>query len=244
MKIKEKLSKVINKVENILFPHYVCPFCGEETPAGQVCDDCNKLKIQPNFCIKCGGHVSGIAQVCMQCKEYEHVFDKNFSVYEYAGNSAAAIVKLKFKEAKYLAVDFAKILASRFAESGISADIVTYVPTTAKKLKERRYNQSAEMAKEFAKLTNLVCLDLLDKTKDTADQKELSRRERLKNLLGSIVVKDKWQVKGKDILVIDDVFTTGGTMDACAKALKRAGANKVYGLTVCKTLLEQNDKNI
>ena len=142
------------------------------------------------------------------------------------------------------AVDFAKILASKFAESGISADIVTYVPTTAKKLKERRYNQSAEMAKEFAKLTNLVCLDLLDKTKDTIEQKELTRSERLKNLIGSIVTKDKWQVKGKDILVIDDVFTTGGTMDACAKALKRAGANKVYGLTVCKTLLEQNDKNI
>ena len=235
MKKTKKISEIINKIEEILFPHCVCPFCKEETLGGKVCDDCLKLMIKPKFCYVCGAHIGEDATVCMQCKEYERIFDQNFSVYEYAGKVSAAVQRLKFSQEKYLAKDFAKILAEKFYAVSVKVDIVTFVPSTTKRIKQRGYNQAEEIAVEFAHIVDIPCLNLLVKTKETAHQTELNRKERLQNLIGSIAVGDKWQVKGKNILVIDDVFTTGSTMSACARALKKAGANKVYGLTLAKT---------
>lgn len=235
MKIKEKLSQIINKAEDILFPNYQCPFCKTETPDGVVCENCNKLRIAPNYCIKCGAHVGADSAVCIQCKDYERIFDQSFSVFAYSGKVASAVQRLKFNSEKFLAKDFANLLAQKFKEVAASVDFVTFVPSTKKRIKERGYNQAQEIANEFAKLVNIPCLEVLTKTKETAHQTELSRKERLENIIGSIAVLDKWQVKGKNALVIDDVFTTGSTISACAKALKKAGAAKVYGLTLAKT---------
>lgn len=234
-KIKDKMVEMVNKIENTMFPHYVCPFCETETPDGQVCDSCKKLLIKPKYCIKCGAHIPESANVCMQCKEVERIFDQNFSVYLYDDCVSMAIQKLKFKGAKYLAIDFAKILAEKYNTLDFDVDIVTFVPSTAKRIKERGYNQAKEVAQEFSKLVSLPCIDLLAKVKETAHQVDLNRKERLENLIDSFAVVDKWQVKGKNILVIDDVFTTGSTMTACARALKKAKAQKVYGLTLAKT---------
>lgn len=234
-KIKDKIIEVANKIEDVLYPHYVCPFCEIETPDGRVCDECQKLYIKPKYCIKCGAHIPESANVCMQCKEIERIFDQNFSVYLYDDCVAMAIQKLKFKGAKYLAKDFAQILAAKFSQLEIDVDIVTFVPSTAKRIKERGYNQAKEVAQEFSKLVNLPCMELLAKVKETAHQVDLNRKERLENLIDSFAVVDKWQVKGKNILVIDDVFTTGSTMTSCAKALSKAKAQKVYGLTLAKT---------
>ena len=235
MRFKEKIKELINKTEDMLFPHYVCPFCEVETYNGEVCGECMKLVIEPKYCKKCGEHISEDTNICIQCKDYERFFDQNFSCYHYKDSVTHAIQKFKFSGAKYLSIDFAKIFAKRFADMNIDIDIVTFVPSTKRKIKSRGYNQAEEMAKEFAKLVNIPCLNLLVKTKETAEQKELSRKERLENLIDSIAVADKWQVKGKNILVIDDIFTTGATISACAKALKKAGATKVYALTLAKT---------
>lgn len=234
-KIKDKVVKFINKVEDVIFPHYVCPFCEIETYNGKVCEDCKSNLINPNYCQRCGAHIPKSAKVCMQCKETDRIFDQNFSVYNYDGAVSMAIQKLKFKGAKYLAIDFAKILAEKFETLQIDIDIITFVPSTAKRIKERGYNQAKEVAINFSKLVKLPCIELLAKTKETAHQVELNRKERLSNLIDSFAVVDKWQVRGKNILVIDDVFTTGSTMTSCAKALKKAGAQKVYGLTLAKT---------
>lgn len=237
MKVKCFLSNIIEKVEHTMFPHYVCPFCGDETPGGVVCADCNKSLIAPMFCEKCGEHVSEGSRVCIECKEIERLFDRNYSVYRYENHVAASIKRFKFNNAKYLATDFAKLLAKKFADVNIDVDIVTCVPSTKQRIKERGYNQAAEMAKGFANVVELPFVEALIKTKETPHQIELSKAERLKNLAGSFSVVDKWLIKGKNVLIIDDVFTTGSTMSACAKVLKKAGANKVYCLTLAKTAL-------
>lgn len=231
----DKLTKFLNVIDDTLFPHCVCPFCGVETPDGIVCEDCEKLRILPQFCEKCSAHVSEESKICMQCKEIDRIFDQNFSVFTYSDYVSAAIVRLKFKSAKYLAVDFAKILANKFNTLDIHVDMVTFVPSSAKRIKQRGYNQAQEMAEHFCKLVDLPCMELLIKSRETAHQTDLTREQRLENLIDSFAVKDKWQVKGKDILIIDDVFTTGSTMSSCAKTLKKAGAAKVYGLTLAKT---------
>jgi len=237
MKIKQILSKIINVAEDTMFPHYVCPFCGEETPDGVVCNGCNKSLILPKFCVKCGEHVGESANVCIECKEIERLFDNNYSIYRYENYIAAAIKRLKFNGAKYLAEDFAKLFSEKFKSVNINVDIITFVPSTQKRIKERGYNQAAEMAKEFAAIVNLPFAEVLLKTKETPHQIDLTKEQRLKNLTGSFSIIDKWLVKNKSVLIIDDVFTTGSTMSACAKVLKKAGANKVYCLTLAKTAL-------
>ena len=239
MKQKNKILELINKIEDVLFPHYVCPFCKIETKDGKVCGDCQKLKIESSYCERCGAHVSDDAQICMQCKEYERIFDKNFSAYVYKNSVSSAVQRLKFNQEKYLAKDFAKILKEKVDECNIMADFITFVPSTSKRIKQRGYNQSEEIAKELSEVANIPCLSVLAKIKETAHQTHLNRKERLENLIGSIVVTNKWQVKGKVVLVVDDVFTTGSTISACARALKKAGATKVYGITVAKTQLNE-----
>ena len=196
---------------------------------------CNKLIIKPNYCEKCGAHIVEDARLCIQCKDYDRIFDRSFSVYMYLESVALAVQRLKFNGEKFLAKNFASILAKKLEEISIDVDFITFVPSTAKRVKERGYNQAQEVAQELSKLVNIACLNVLTKTKETAHQTQLNRKERLQNLIGSISVLDKWQVKGKNVLVIDDVFTTGSTLSACAKALKKAGAQKVYGLTLAKT---------
>lgn len=240
MKISSKLKELISKTEDVLYPHYSCPFCETETIDGTVCDSCKQYFILPNFCNKCSEHVGGDATLCIQCKDTDRIFDQSFSVVHYTEKVSASVHKLKFGGGKYLALDFAKLLAEKFKTLNLSIDIVTYVPSHAKRIKERGYNQAKEIAENFCKIVDLPCAKLLDKTKDTAHQTELTKAERLKNLENSFAITDKWLVKNKSILVIDDVFTTGSTMSACAKVLKKAKANKVYGLTLAKTKLNIN----
>ena len=225
----------LEKLNNVLFPHYSCPFCGRETQDGVVCKSCNHNKINANFCAKCGEHILDNEKICYICKDLERVFDSNYSCYEYNEETSGAIMALKYNDKKYLAKDFAKILFERFKTLDLHIDIVTSVPMSAEAQKKREYNHAAEIAKEFCKLADLKYEDLLAKIKSTPRQAELGRDERIKNLVGSFAIIDKQVIKDKNILIIDDVFTTGSTMTACATELKKAKPNKVYCLTVTKT---------
>lgn len=109
------------------------------------------------------------------------------------------------------------------------------VPLTKSKLKKRGFNQSEEIAKILSKSTKIPLIsDCLTKEKKTSSQMELSREERLKNIKGSFSVKNAVKIKSKKILLVDDVFTTGSTMQECARILKQAGAKKVWGAAVAR----------
>ena len=126
-------------------------------------------------------------------------------------------------------------MAERFLSvfSG-KVDYVCYVPITNKRRKERGYNQTEEIAFEFSKLTNIkVYKNLFLKIKDTTDQTKLNRDERNKNLKDAFVIVDNAKLKDKVVLIIDDVFTTGATMDVLANLLRKKGVKSVYGLTFC-----------
>lgn len=230
-----KIFRFGAKAEDVMFPHYCCPFCNTETLDGVVCNDCNKHKIIGNVCKLCGEPVGEADNICMQCKDGGRKFTASRSAYQYNKQTAGAILKLKFKGAKYLAKDFAKIIYNLYMTTGWGIDLVCSVPSHAKTIRKRGYNQAEEIAKEFCKLSGLTYLNLLCKTKPTAHQIGSSRVERLNNLKGSIEVTDKWSAKSRNILVIDDVITTGSTLEACASELKKARADKVYCLTIAKT---------
>lgn len=233
------ISKFIDSVTKIIFPNYSCPFCGIETIDGVVCKNCKMYIVEAPFCKKCGEHVEEDDSICLECKEGDRLFDVNYSAYVYNSVTSTAITKLKYNGAKYYAELLAKILYDKFVTLDIKVDFVCAVPCTDKSKKSRGYNHAEEIAKHFCKLSGLDYQNCLTKIKETPHQAGLSRKERLDNLIGSFKVTDRWLVRDKNILVIDDVFTTGSTMSACAKELKRAKAKSVFGLTVTKTLLNK-----
>jgi ComF family protein len=234
MKFFTKIKNVIGTAEDVVYPHYACVVCGRESPSGQLCENCKQYLIAEPCCAICGEHISDGGIVCDECKD-GRLFDKNRSVFVYGGNVAESILALKFRGAKYKAIDFAKLLAQKYSEFGEIADVVCYVPATQKRERLRGYNQAKELALEFCKITGLPFVELLTKTKETGHQAELSREERLTNLANSFAVTDRWLARNRKVLVIDDVLTTGSTLNACAKVLKHAHAKKVYCLTIAKT---------
>jgi competence protein ComFC len=113
--------------------------------------------------------------------------------------------------------------------------ILVPVPLSKKKLKRRGFNQSEEIVKELSKNLGLpLATDALIKEKDTFSQMELSKEERVKNIKGVFAVKNNEAIKNKKILLVDDVYTTGATMEECARILKKAGAREVWGIAVAR----------
>jgi len=119
--------------------------------------------------------------------------------------------------------------------SDFNGFIVIPVPIFIKKKKVRGYNQAEEIAKQFAKYLKLQLLpDILIKTKNTISQTELTKEERKENIKNAFLVKDRELIENKSILLIDDVFTSGSTMDECSRILKENGAKEVFGMAVAR----------
>ena len=225
---------------NMLFPaHIKCIVCGDDLPEVrqiEVCDKCSaKLNfISKNSCCKhCGSPVYGDAEVCLNCKDNKREFDQGRSVFVYDGEIEKLIAGLKFNNKPYLSRTLGRYLASLYQTLDWHIDMVIPVPMTEARKKWRGYNQAELLATEFCEAVHLpLNTQALQKVRETDEQKELSMQERQKNILDAFKVQDKYYIKGKSILIIDDVMTTGATANACATALKKAHASKVYVLTI------------
>jgi ComF family protein len=109
------------------------------------------------------------------------------------------------------------------------------VPLDRKKLRSRGYNQSEELARELSKIVKVPAIsDVLLKTRPTKPQMELSGQERAKNLLNVFAIKNPEKIRDKKIFLVDDVYTTGSTMEECAKTLRQAGAKSVWGIALAR----------
>lgn len=241
MKIsKEKISKAINTVEDFLFKPHSCLFCGRECDDDElrICFRCKEVLdfTADKFCKKCGTKISGDYDFCIECKSVEHFFDKARSVLVYNEKSAPAILKFKYGGKKTFALPLAKLLLKRFSETDLICDMLTFVPMPKDREKERGYNQSFELCKEFSKLSGIEMCPTLERVKHVERQATLGKEERRKNMEGSFGILDKKLVKGKEVLLIDDVVTTGATADECSKTLLKAGAKSVSVLSIAKTL--------
>jgi competence protein ComFC len=217
--------------------------CGREKAdeTSAFCEACKcKIKfISGNVCDKCGAPITG-GRVCDVCKKETFHFDKARAAVVYDETSSLMILKFKYSKAKYLENRLVELLLDCFSlYKGFDVDMVTFVPMTQKKIRERGYNQTEELAKVFCEKTGLDMVEALIKEIDTKAQAGLDRAKRKENLKGLFKINDKVRrkVKGKRLLLIDDVFTTGSTADECAKVLKRAGVSAVFVLTIAKTII-------
>lgn len=234
------MKNFFKRILEVLFPpNLQCIICRKELAHANrkcVCEECEtKLPYIVHPCEKCGEEVVGEGRFCEACKFVERDFDKCYSVFNYDGAAKKLVYKLKYEGKKYLAEYMAKYLSDLIVLRNIDFDIVTFVPVCKKRKRRRGYNQAELLANSVALDMKVECVELMQRVKETPSQVELSFKDRLENIKDAFVITDKNLVKGKTILVIDDVLTTGATLNECAKVLKKAGANKVIGLTFANT---------
>ena len=236
-------NQILNKMTDAVFPqNETCDVCLEELPYKtrlNLCSSClEKLPFNDKkICLCCGAPMDNEADYCLRCMGTKRSFDKCRSVFVYEGLAKKVLLSFKYGEKKYLKSLLAKLMTDKYLSERFEADVVTFVPMTKKEQRKRGYNQSELLAKEIADSLSLECCPSLEKVKESPEQKSLSAKERAKNLEGVFSCSDM-KVKGKKVLLVDDVFTTGATANECAKALLRAGATNVLVLTACVTALK------
>ena len=218
-----------------------CLACNKEIFDGDFCEKCyqNLPFIKANKCAHCGRETKSPTDYCLTCKGNLTAIDGGASVFTYKKPISSLIQKLKYYNGRYLAEAFAEYLAALYNGLMFKADVATYIPMTLKAEKKRRFNQSELLAKNFSALTGVTAAGLLIKTSETAHQVGLTAAERKRNLFSAFRVKDKKAVAGKNIIVIDDVTTTGATGEAVAEKLKKEGAKAVFLLTVASVPYEK-----
>ena len=144
---------------------------------------------------------------------------------------------LKFKyENNFTAGNLlSNFLIEMVKEQDINADIICYVPMTKASEKKRGYNQCRLMARNLSNDINVPISNCLKKIKDTREQKTLTKEERMINVRGAFKVINSKDIKNKNIILIDDVMTTGATTEECRNILKKSGAKKIIVLTIAKS---------
>ena len=185
--------------------------------------------------MKCGkplGKARQDAEYCPECEKREHVFDKAFSVFEYA-SAAPSLYRFKYGGRQEYAEFYADAFVRRYGglPRGIRIDALVPVPLHPAKLRKRGYNQAEAFARALsARLDIPVITDLVRRVKPTRPQKELDYYGRLNNLKNAFIMKRN-DVKYMSVALVDDIFTTGSTADNIAALLKKHGTKRVYVFT-------------
>jgi len=173
------------------------------------------------------------AMLCSGCSNWQTEIDGIRSPFIFDGVMRQAIHELKYRNLRALAAPLAELLHDYLVASPVPGEVLVPVPLHRKRLRERGYNQSSLLAKELSGLSNLsVINDCLVRHQHTSPQaRTTSAGERQSNVAGAFTCRDR-TLWGKQVLLVDDVFTSGATLNACAGALKSAGASSVWGLVM------------
>lgn len=182
-------------------------------------------------CKICGVALHGAEDYCGHCAFEKTYYDRCFSPFSYGGAVQKAILDMKFHNVAANAKLLAKYLAFIAQRNNLQFDLVTFVPMTKFAQKQRGYNQAQLLAQYFCDILQIdFPVAALSKVKETSPQENLNKHERKENLTGAFAAEPF--VKNKKVLLVDDIKTTGSTLNECAKALKRKGALQVVCLTV------------
>ncbi len=219
---------------SIFFPQR-CVGCGKA--GGYICLDCVKTieSVGTSTCSHCG-KISKFGRFCPSCKKKQGYFLDGFvssALYD-AGPTKEMIHHLKYSGFSELSFDLAELIYQRLKNFPLDQYIVVPVPLHNRRQNQRGYNQSELLARILSQRLGLQGGCALAKIKNTESQVKLDRKSRIKNQLGAFVCVDRDLVKGKRVLLIDDVATTLATLNECARVLKDAGANSVLGAVISR----------
>lgn len=237
--MKDSYKDILTFISSLFFPNR-CIFCGEPiAPFDFECDLCvNSVPlITGEICPCCG---AGLV-VCECKKKPAHYYDRIVAPLYYDGLVKDCIHRFKFKGERSIYSGLARLMADTLFERycDIDFDCITYVPMFRRKEKERGFNQSRLLAKEISRLSGIEFADgMLLKLYNTDNQHDCTGLERTGNLLGAFDMNDKFDVSDKTVLLIDDVKTSGATLNECGKILYLNDAKSV----ICLTAALRNSK--
>lgn len=246
-KLKGAASNTAEFILELIFPS-VCTVCGKLYAKSSfndkthICPECMKkvrfTHSSPSVCKKCSRPIDSDSILCAGCQVSSHCFDVAFSCILYENEMRSSLLTYKFNDARYKYRDFAEIILAEAARISPfpKVDIICSVPVSKKRRKQRGFDHVAPLAKYISKKSGVpYCKGALLKVKDTPPQSILSFRERQLAVKGAFKLNDAHAVRGKSVLLLDDIYTTGATVSEAAKILKRAGAEYVAVMTLCIT---------
>ncbi|MBI2852167.1 MAG: ComF family protein [Chloroflexi bacterium] len=228
-------AKLAELALDFLFPRR-CVGCGRT--GDFICQTCQESLpwLKGPVCPKCGRPQPG-GILCSTCVSWQAAIDGIRSPLRFEGVIREAVHQLKYRNIRALAAPLAALLGDYLVAENIPAEALVPVPIHRKRLRERGYNQASLLAKELAKLTGLPVIDdcLVRQKYASPQARTLNVVERQRNVAGAFECVNR-RLDGKQVLLIDDVSTSGATLDAAASAMKNAGAKSVWGLVLAREI--------
>lgn len=222
---------------DVLFPRR-CPFCDEVIPAGSLqCEDCRRKipLIRQPVCFKCGQPLeSDRSEYCMDCIRKRHSYTRGRAVYVYQGAVKTSLYRFKYGGRREYAVCYARQAADSYGGwiRDLAPEAVIPVPLHPKRRRKRGYNQAELFARALGEELGIpVRNDLIRRSVNTRPQKELNDVQRKKNLKKAFTITENI-VQLKKVLLVDDIYTTGSTVDAVSALLHTAGVQQIYVLCI------------
>lgn len=232
-------ERVRERIVGLFFPRR-CPVCGEIVRSGDqlICEDCVK-KLSPvraPVCRRCGKEVeSDRMEYCHDCMRHPRSFRHNFALLNYNGTARQSLAAVKYKNKREYLDFYARAICVRFGRQilRVHPDVIVPVPIHPSRRRSRGFNQAELLARLIGSQLGIpVCPDALTRVRKTLPQKQLDPGERLHNLERAFAV-GSLPDHVHTVLLADDIYTTGSTIEACTRVLLANGVKQVYSLTVC-----------
>jgi len=231
------VGQLVKGFLDLIFPP-TCFVCGQVTQ-DPLCSQCvsSFSLIKEPVCEKCGKPCVLEVTACKECSSRRFYFVKARTFGLYEGNLKETIHQFKYQGGKRIAPLLARLIVDKMEPSSFRADLLTWVPLSSRKEASRGYNQAYLLTRGIAKLTGQLSSPTLRLSKETRDQSKLTLPERRRNVKEAFAAITGINLKNESVLLIDDVFTTGSTVNECSKVLLKAGAGSVVVLTVARSVL-------
>lgn len=233
------IKNIIEIISDLIFPRYLrCIVCNaelKEDTSYSLCKDCAKqivLVDENTSCRVCGrGIYDEDSILCEDCSTQKPYFRRGFSVVIYNECAKKLVHGVKYSNKRYISFYMAKMMVDKLKKHYLNYDYILYVPIHIKKEQERGYNQAKLLADYISKDIGVPVNHSLIRIKYTGEMNKLSKKLRSLNLINAFDMEDKYVLRNKHVLLIDDVYTTGATANECARVLTEYGACHVDVLT-------------
>lgn len=242
------IRKLVSRTLDLLYPP-VCAVCQDVLADGRsLCIPCDLdlPRLQEPFCQKCGEAFPGQIDrtfTCPNCSTLKFAFEFARAGMVRDERTLEMIHRLKYGRELYLANELGRLASDAFADPRLAEPLserwpLVPVPLHRARFQQRHFNQAEEISRYLARWTGMPVLKALRRVRSTGHQTELSRSQRLENLRGAFSITRAGKLRAATnpggIIIVDDVFTTGSTVDECAKVLRKAGFRKIAVVTVMR----------
>ena len=238
------MISLIDILVDVIYPENIsCIICDNpisKSNTYSLCKSCfEEIHFIKEGCYKCGKpSINNILEKlkyeeCSYCFDKTFYFDRVISCIEYNDISKNLILKFKYQKKTYMSKYIAKIISEKLSLEDIRYDYILFVPLHKKRYKKRGFNQSEKIAKYLSEITKVEVLNCINRKNNTKALYKLDRIDRKKELKNAFALeKDHDKLKNKNIILVDDIFTTGSTTNEISKILKINNVNKIYVVTL------------